>query len=533
MPHMDGFIFRGRKVTYTSLMMEMAIENNPAPGDTGWCQLLQEMAEESRSLEYTPTWVVTLVCFFIILISLAAECGLHHLGKFLKRKNQEALFAALQKLKEELMLLGFISLLLTAFQGLLSQICITNHLASYMLPCKMETSSGSGNNHEHYSHQTTKNGRRLLSENTGSEHCTHEGKVPFLSLEGLHQLHIFIFVLAVVHVIFCVTTMVLGGARIREWKYWEDSARTQGAPTAHSQHHHRFKAHHTTGHWRRTAVISWIIAFFKQFSGAVTKSDYVVLRSGFIQKHCPSHPKFDFHKYILRTLEHDFKRIVGISWYLWLFVVIFLLLNIEGWHTYFWLSFLPIVLLLLVGAKLEHVITRLAEDVAQKKHGDHEAQPVKAEAVKPSDEHFWFGRPRIVLYLIHFILFQNAFEIAFFFWIWTTYGFRSCIMDKLGYIIPRLLIGVIVQVLCSYSTLPLYALVTQMGSMFKPGMFEDHIQNAITGWAEGLQTRSQMSRMTKESFENVHSTEESTAVDEGITSIIELSCPNRTQMSSP
>uniref|UniRef100_A0A5B7C1I7 Putative MLO-like protein 1 isoform X6 n=1 Tax=Davidia involucrata TaxID=16924 RepID=A0A5B7C1I7_DAVIN len=106
-------------------------------------------------------------------------------------------------------------------------------------------------------------------------------------------------------------------------------------------------------------------------------------------------------------------------------------------------------------------------------------------------------------------------------------------MDKLGYIIPRLIIGVIVQVLCSYSTLPLYALVTQMGSMFKPGMFEDHIQNAITGWAEGLQTRSQMSRMTKESFENVHSTEESTAVDEGITSIIELSCPNRTQMSSP
>jgi mlo protein len=43
--------------------------------------------------------------------------------------------------------------------------------------------------------------------------------------------------------------------------------------------------------------------------------------------------------------------------------------------------------------------------------------------VKPSDEHFWFGRPAIVLYLIQFILFQNSFEIAFFFWILV----RKCI----------------------------------------------------------------------------------------------------------
>lgn len=41
----------------------------------------------------------------------------------------------------------------------------------------------------------------------------------------------------------------------------------------------------------------------------------------------------------------------------------------------------------------------------------------QAVRVKPSDDHFWFRTPGIVLYLIHFILFQNAFEIAFFFWI--------------------------------------------------------------------------------------------------------------------
>ena len=69
-------------------------------------------------------------------------------------------------------------------------------------------------------------------------------------------------------------------------------------------------------------------------------------------------------------------------------------------------------LLLAVGTKLEHVITQLAQEVAEK-HSAIEGDLV----VNPSDDHFWFGRPKIVLYLIHFILFQNAFEIAFFFWI--------------------------------------------------------------------------------------------------------------------
>lgn len=70
-------------------------------------------------------------------------------------------------------------------------------------------------------------------------------------------------------------------------------------------------------------------------------------------------------------------------------------------------------LLLLVGAKLEHIIVGLAQDVDEmKKHPGQESA-----SVRPSDEYFWFNRPRLLLDFIHFILFQNAFEIAFFFWI--------------------------------------------------------------------------------------------------------------------
>lgn len=65
----------------------------------------------------------------------------------------------------------------------------------------------------------------------------------------------------------------------------------------------------------------------------------------------------------------------------------------------------------MVGAKLENIISTLAVDVCEKRNRAEEA------VIKPSDELFWFHKPEIVLQIIHFILFQNSFEIAFFFWI--------------------------------------------------------------------------------------------------------------------
>ncbi|PPD96365.1 hypothetical protein GOBAR_DD06594 [Gossypium barbadense] len=285
------------------------------------------------------------------------------------------------------------------------------------------------------------------------------GKVPLLSVEALHQLHIFIFVLAIVHVTFCVLTVSFGGLKIREWKRWEDSIAKQNYDSeqvlkkkvTHVQQH-AFIQEHFQGLGKNSILLGWVHSFFKQFYASVTKSDYVTLRLGFIMTHCRGNPKFNFHRYMIRALEDDFKQVVGIR-----------------------------QLLLAVGTKLEHVITQLAHEVAEK-HVAIEGELV----VQPSDDHFWFNKPRIVLFLIHFILFQNAFEIAFFFWIWVQFGFDSCIMGQVRYIVPRLVIGVFIQVLCSYSTLPLYAIVTQMGSSFKKSIFDEHVQVGLVGWAQKM-----------------------------------------------
>ncbi|CAI9111809.1 OLC1v1012130C1 [Oldenlandia corymbosa var. corymbosa] len=440
-------------------------------------------AGESLTLEYTPTWVVAVVCTVIVAISLFVERLIHFAGKYFLKKGQNPLYQALLKIKEELMLLGFISLLLTVFQDKINKICIPKHLTDDWLPCKRKDTSTAAAAHfqTYFSSFFPGNHRRLLAEASASAgYCESKGKAPLLSLTALHHLHIFIFALAVSHVIFCALTILFASAKIRMWKSWEDSIRERESDPEEAS---KFKFVHgddfIRGRFKDSAVLRWVLAFFKQFYRSVTKKDYETLRLGFIMTHFRGHTKFNFHKYMINVLEEDFKKVVGISWYLWIFVVLFLLLNVYGWHSYFWISFIPFALLLAVGTKLEHVIYQLAQEVAEKQ------SVVQGElVVRPSDDHFWFNRPKIVLMLIHVILFQNAFEMAVFFWTWAQYGFNSCIMGKMAYIIPRLVIGVFVQFICSFSTLPLYALVTQMGSSFKKAIFKEHIQVGLTGWAQ-------------------------------------------------
>ncbi|KAL6634138.1 hypothetical protein ACP70R_026809 [Stipagrostis hirtigluma subsp. patula] len=445
-------------------------------------------------LEYTPTWIVAAVCSVIVLISLLFERMLHRLGKRLSKSRRKPLYEALLKVKEELMLLGFISLLLNVFQGATQRICVRESAMDHLLPCPRPQVRGAGaRTAAHYGATVFTGGvmgsvRRLLAgAGASSDYCFKKGKVPILSVEAIHQLHIFIFVLAVTHVVLSAVTIILGITQTRNWRHWEQKIQQNndsGPQMIKHVQEFKFIQNHFKGHGKRWKIFGWMRSFFKQFYGSVTEEDYTTMRLGFIMKHCRGHPKFNFYNYMNRALEADFKKVVGISWYLWALLMIFLLLNVHGWYVYIWISVVPFILLLVVGSKMEHIITELALEVAQK-HTAIEGDLV----VAPSDDFFWFHRPKLVLLLIHIVLFQNAFEIAFFFWLLVTYGFGSCIMGKPAYVIARLVISVISQLLCGYSTLPLYAIISQMGSSFKKAMFDDNISEGIAKWAQNARRR--------------------------------------------
>ncbi|PQQ04905.1 Mlo-related protein [Prunus yedoensis var. nudiflora] len=136
-----------------------------------------------------------------------------------------------------------------------------------------------------------------------------------------------------------------------------------------------------------------------------------------------------------------------------------------------------IMIILLVGTKLQVIITKMGLRIQER------GEVVKGSpVVQPGDDLFWFNRPRLILYLINFVLFQNAFQLAFFAWSWYEFSLKSCFHEHTEDIIIRVSMGILIQILCSYVTLPLYALVTQMGSTMKPTIFNERVAAALRNW---------------------------------------------------
>lgn len=61
-------------------------------------------------------------------------------------------------------------------------------------------------------------------------------------------------------------------------------------------------------------------------------------------------------------------------------------------------------LVMLVGTKLQHVVSSLALEVLEQRGGIQ---------IKPRDDLFWFGKPVILLRLIQFIIFQVQYASNF------------------------------------------------------------------------------------------------------------------------
>ncbi|KNA12564.1 hypothetical protein SOVF_124830 [Spinacia oleracea] len=419
------------------------------------------------TFEGTPSWVIGGVVFVIIAVSLAIEKLLHYLGKMLLRKEKIPLYHALNKVKEELMILGFISLLLTFFQDEIDKWCIPEKLTERWLPCAKDK----GDTASTANYQIPAGGRRLLAEDVANSTCP-AGKVPIVSIGVLHDLHYLIFILAIVHVLNCMLIVLLGEIKISLWRKWEDAIRIQNIADHNDQNDRVIDVRSLSFIKNRFGGVDakkrhYVISFFKHLAGVITKADYKAMRTGFILTHCNGNLRFNFHKYIVYAYEADFHKIVSISWIMWLFVVISLTLNVAGWHVYFAISFIPFILLIVLGTKLQQVITELAIYIAQR----HTV--VFGELrIQPSDDYFWCNKPKIALLLIHYILFLNSFGSAIYFWTLFKFGPKSCVMDKPIYATSRIIIMVVVQTICSYSTLPLYAIVTQMGSSYNKDAME-------------------------------------------------------------
>ncbi|GAQ83221.1 seven transmembrane MLO family protein [Klebsormidium nitens] len=445
----------------------------------------------------TPSYGSGTIIGIFVAVSLIIERSIHYLGKYFKKTKNKQLLQALESIKEELMLLGFISLFLTVFQASFAGICvpITSTRRTFLLcnPEELpETEALLGN--------TTEAGhrRRLLAESAST--CP-EGRIPFIGVEAMHQIHTFIFVLAGVHILYSCVVMSLAYIKVERWAKWEEEAVREARAYYAGQSQKKDLTRVSTFQQRHSAkagiwILDWAHCFLKSFTQAVAKADYKALRIAFCTYHNLSHDGFAFHKFLLRSLEADYSHVVGVTPFMWLFVVFFVIFDIPQGHIVFWLPDIFVMIILLVGAKLARVVQVLARDIDVERMG-----PCVGAHLRPRNSLFWFQRPSIMLNLMHFTLFTNSFQLAsIIFYAWS-FGVNSCYFYNRPFSYLRVVISVTLILFTSWVTLPAYALVSQMGSTTRLTIFGDHVQHHLKGWAK----RAKAQHAPEEEANPVHS----------------------------
>ncbi|KAK7860623.1 mlo protein like protein 1 [Quercus suber] len=218
------------------------------------------------------------------------------------------------------------------------------------------------------------------------------GKVPLISQIAVHQLHIIIFVLAVFHILYSAITMALGQAKMKKWKTWESE--TESLEYQFTNDPARCRFTHQTSFVRRhsglsrTPGIKWINSTGNFLARC---QRWTIRQCG--GAHFAPDSKFNFHKYIKRSVEDDFKVVVGIR---------SPFLNpYNAMYICFCFLYTDLMIILLVGTKLELIIMEMAQEIQ-----DRTAFVKGAPVVEQSNKYFWFNRPQWILYLIHFTSFQ-------------------------------------------------------------------------------------------------------------------------------
>ncbi|XP_010930772.1 MLO-like protein 4 [Elaeis guineensis] len=447
---------------------------------------------EGRSLAETPTWSVATVTTAMVAVCFLVERCIYRFAKWLKKTKRKAMLAALEKIREELMLLGLISLMLSQTARWISDICVPSSLFnSRFETCTESDFQEQAEGSDPVPSNRTKVGRRLLE--VPPYHCAEDHE-PFVSFEGLEQLHLFVFILGITHVLYSFVTVVLSMIKIYSWRKWENQVPPPSTEDLQARRDKMMKKQSTfvfqrTSHpWSKNKFLIWMLCFMRQFKGSLAKSDYMALRLGFISNHkLPS--SYDFHKYMVRSMEDEFHRSVGISWPLWVYAILCIFVNIHGINIYFWLSFVPAMVVMLVGTKLQHVVAQLALEFIEA------TGPFVGTQLKPRDDLFWFGKPELLLWLIQFISFQNAFEMAAFIWSLWELSAQACFMKNYYMVVVRLVSGLLVQFWCSYSTLPLNVIITQIGSKFQKSLLAESVRESLHSWCRRVKLKSKHEQM--------------------------------------
>eukprot|EP01025_Chloroclados_australasicus_P056546 TRINITY_DN700_c0_g1_i11.p1 TRINITY_DN700_c0_g1~~TRINITY_DN700_c0_g1_i11.p1 ORF type:complete len:666 (-),score=84.88 TRINITY_DN700_c0_g1_i11:920-2917(-) len=297
------------------------------------------MAGYGADLDETPRWRLSVLFMVIVVLSLVGHIGLHSLEEYFRKQKRKGLKHTLQSLKDELFALGLITLLLITLQDQLVKICVPGGDDKY----------GGYDKYSDYPQPPDypKGNRKLLAGTGGDFECA-SGKESLWSITVLHEIHILIFIIAVVHLVQAAFSMVIAELRVRRWKKYEDAPNHDMVPLK------RKGGIKAKGSW----VALWAQAFFMQFIDSVDRPIYLAIRRLFIEK-MELDDNFNFHNFVVDSMEEDFAKLVEFQWIMWLIAAIYILIPWQAWSV-IWLPCVFLLAMLIVGAKLQAVAIQLA-----------------------------------------------------------------------------------------------------------------------------------------------------------------------------
>ena len=492
----------------------------------------------------TPGWRISLIFTLFVVLSFGIEKGLHVAERNIRAVGYKGLLHTMRKVEEELLILGFLSLLLTAFSSLLVRICVD--CPSEGCAAEYESAGNAG---------AALLRRALLSATDACSNPCPAGKEPFWTAEALHQTHLFVFTLAIIFILYSATSMVLGWLRVMTWRGWEIEAvekctaseslippKSLVIPEGCREDNYLEICHANED---RSWIALLVTDFANQFYRSVSTARYINLRRAFVER-SRLDANFDFVTYVNTSIQEDFALIVGLDWLLWLIAAVWIALDSPDGtlniYIYFWMPALAMVAQLAVGTKIMSMARTLEENgflyfTARKEHGATRWQAAKglsrsASINKPLadlDEkihsqrdleqrsalarqntmnirdlevttrlgldasevlyvQFWFDRNILFIYLFQFIMFVNVFIISML--IFSTWQGLTDTLVFNGMPWWSVVIVVVVQLLlvfhAAWFILPVYILVTCAGSKYNARFLGQTIRHAGGGGLLGF-----------------------------------------------
>jgi mlo protein len=467
-------------------------------------------AGAGNDIEHTMSWKVAIFFILFLIISILFENLLHYVDHKLHHNSEAGLRLAVEKIKDEIMLMGFISLVLLSVESSIVGFCVPDSLYhAYGIPyyhCNadyykskgygnttnatavrrlLEMGSGGGGGVDNTNtaapppgptsllgaipflgaprRGVSETARRLAAAADGERCASQPGTIPLIDTLALHNAHQLIFMMAVIHITYACGIMFISQIaqkRLNRWERFGDDADEDASA---------LKAPKRVGN---TAVL-FFLSLFEQFWTSIDAFTFLALRRFYIAKHNLKHD-FDFSSHVNKALVHDFHEVLGIRAWMWMLLIVQVLFEGYGWGQHGAFGFAALALSMTIGAKLKMTMHMLSLDIFTHydKDGDGSISAKELSKLQYDDTdklagiepHFWLNRPGILLTGIQCTMWLNSSQLAMAF-------FYATVIDDACYIKLRgnlmyLQIAMAFGMFCinALFNIPTYSFVTHMGS---------------------------------------------------------------------